>query len=135
MTAATSTRFASVAPQSARNRVTSDVAICGGLAYVNGVGPADLANDRAPLPEMVEAQTQRIFANLDAMLAAAGIQRRELVCVQVRLVDFDRLIERMDMAYARGIGDQPMPTRSCSGVARLTRGALVEMDFIVRTGN
>jgi 2-iminobutanoate/2-iminopropanoate deaminase len=134
MNAAGATRFATAVPESARSRLASDVAVCGGLAYVNGVSPVDLANDRAHLPEMVEAQTQRIFSNLETILAAAGIAGREIVSVQVRLVDFDRLFDRMNVAYLRGIGDRPLPARGCSGVARLTRGALVEMDFIVRAG-
>ena len=128
-------RFITAVPESARSRVASDVAVCGGLAYVNGVGPADLGNDRAHLPEMVEAQTQRVFANLDAILAAAGVVGRDIVAVQVRLVDLDRLFDRMNVAYVRCIGDRPLPTRGCSGVARLTRGALVEMDFIVRAAD
>lgn len=125
-------RHVNSAPGSARNRIASDVVVWGGLAFVNGVGPVDLANDRAPLPEMVEAQAARIFQNLDAILAAAGIQGRHILAVQLKLVDLDRLLGRVDLVWPRCIGDQPLPTRGCSGVQRLTRGALVEMDFIVR---
>ncbi len=81
---------------------------------------------------MVEAQTEKIFANLDTILAAAGITQRNLVCVRIHLVDLDRLIEHMNRTYVECIGAALRPARSCIGVARLTRGALIEMDFTLR---
>jgi enamine deaminase RidA (YjgF/YER057c/UK114 family) len=59
----------------------------------------DLANDRMAIPERVEAQMQKIFANLDQILQAAGIEHRQLAFVRIYLVDFERLIERVNKAY------------------------------------
>ena len=127
-------RFVTVAADSARSRLASDVVIAGELAFVSGVRAVDLANDRVPLPEKVEAQVDKIFANLDVILQAAALERRNVVAVKVYVFDFKQLFERINAAYLRGIGAAPLPARTCVGVAHLTRGAQVEMDFVVRTG-
>lgn len=123
-----------VAADSARSRLASDVVIAGELAFVSGVRAVDLNSDRMPLPEKVEAQTEKIFSNLDVMLQAAGLARRNVVAVKVYVVDLKGLFERVNAAYLRCIGDAPLPARTCVGVSQLTRGAQVEMDFVVCTG-
>ena len=120
------------APGSAGTKLAADFVVAGGLAFVSGLGPVDLANERVPLPERVEAQVRKIFANLDAILQPAGLARRNLAFVRIHLVDFERLIERVNHAYLACIGEDPLPARTVAGVTSLTRGALVEMDFIVR---
>ena len=117
----------------AGTKLAADLVVAGGLAFVSGVGPVDLANERVPLPERVEAQVRKIFANLDAILQPAGIARRNLAFVRIHVVDFERLIERVNQAYLSCMGDDPLPARTVVGVTSLTRGALVEMDFVVRT--
>lgn len=127
-------RFITVAGNSARNRLASDVVIAGELAFVSGVRAVDLDNDRTPLPEMVEAQVAKIFSNLDAMLQAAALTRAQIVAVKLYVIDFERLFERVNTAYVKCMGVSPLPARSCIGVAQLTRGAQVEMDVVLRTG-
>ena len=119
-------------PASAATKVAADLVVAGGLAFVSGLGPVDPANERVPLPEHVEAQVRRIFANLDAILRPAGLARRNLAFVRIHLVDFERLIERVNQAYLACMGEAPLPARTVVGVTSLTRGALVEMDFILR---
>jgi 2-iminobutanoate/2-iminopropanoate deaminase len=126
-------RFITLASASARSRLASDVVIAGDLGFISGVRAVDLNNDRTPLPENVEAQTAKIFSNLEAMLQAAGLERRHVVAIKVYLIDFERLFERMNKAYLSCMGAAPLPARTCVGVTQLTRGALVEMDFVVRT--
>lgn len=133
MTAFSPSRHVTVAPESERARIASDLVIAGELAFVSGVRPVDLANDRIPLPEKVEAQTRKIFANLDAILEAAGLARRNLAFVRIHLVDFERLIERVNKTYVECLGEGPKPARTAVGVSHITRGALIEMDFVVRT--
>ena len=125
-------RFITVAGESTRSRLASDLVVAGELGFVSGVRGVDLDNDRVPLAEKVEAQTEKIFSNLDAILHAAGLERRHLVSVRVHLVDFERLFERMNKAYLGCMGAAPLPARTCVGVTQLTRGAQVEMDFVVR---
>lgn len=128
------TRFVTVAPESARSRLASDVVIAGDFAFVSGVRAVDLHNDRVPLPEKVEAQVEKIFANLGTLLQAAGLQCANIVAIKVYLADFERLYKRVNHAYLRCIGLDPLPARTCVGVTQLTRGAQVEMDFVVRVG-
>ncbi len=128
-------RFITVADASARSRLASDIVIAGELAFVSGLRAADLHNDRAPLPEMVEAQVAKIFNNLDAILQAAALTRAQIVAVKLYVIDFERLFERVNAAYIRCIGASPLPARTCVGVAQLTRGAQVEMDVVLRTGD
>ena len=125
-------RFITVASASMRSRLAGDLVVAGDFGFVSGVRGVDLNNDRIPLAEKVEVQTEKIFSNLDAILQAAGLEHRNLLTVRVYLVDFERLIERMNKAYVAAIGAAPLPARSCVGVAQLTRGAQVEMDFVVR---
>src|SRR5687767_623954 len=121
-----------VAPQSARSRLAADVVLLGELGFISGVRPVDLADDRTPIPEKIEAQTRKIFENLDEILKAAGLERRHIAFVRIHLVDFERLIERVDKTYVACFGEGPLPARTAVGVSQLTRGVLIEMDFVVR---
>lgn len=130
----TESRHITVAPESERSALASDMVVIGELGFVSGIRAVDLANDRMPIPERVEAQIQKIFANLDQILQAAGIEHRQLAFVRIYLVDFERLIERVNKAYLKCLGEGPLPARTIVGVSNITRGALLEMDFVVRIG-
>jgi enamine deaminase RidA (YjgF/YER057c/UK114 family) len=104
----------------------------GGWGFVSGIGPVDLENPALALPESVEDQTRKILANLEKLLQKRGLARRHVVSVRIHLVEFKRFHERMNRAYDAFFGAENRPARSCIGVAALTRGALVEMDFIVK---
>ena len=123
----------SVRPAAARAKLGSDVVVVDGWGFISGLGPIDLEDDRAPLPEGVERQTKKIFANLDALLRAAGLAKEDVVSVRVSLVEFPRLFERFNVAYTGYFAADRLPARSCVGVSHLTRGAQVEMDFVLRT--
>ena len=125
-------RHVTVAPDSERSRVASDMVVVGDIGFISGVRPVDLANDRATIPEKVEAQTRKIFANLDLILNAAGLTRTHVAFVRIHLVDFERLIERVNKTYIECVGEGPLPARTAVGVSQITRGALIEMDFVVR---
>lgn len=103
-----------------------------GWGYLYGIGPADPDDPCKPLAELVEDQTRKVFANLDRILAARGLTRTNVVAVRVHLNDYKRLFERMDVVYAGYFAGVRAPARSCIGVVALTRGAQVEMDFVVR---
>jgi len=134
MNAMADSRHITVAPESERSALASDMVVIGELGFVSGLRAVDLANDRTAIPERVEAQTQKIFANLDQILSAAGIEHRQLAFVRIYLVDFERLIERVNKAYLKCLGEGPLPARTIVGVSNITRGALLEMDFVVRVG-
>ena len=115
-----------------RAKLAADLVVAGGLCFVSGIGPVDPANERVPVPEKVEAQIRKIFGNLDAVLTRAGLARKDVAFVRIHLVDFERLIERVNKTYLECIGEGPLPARTVVGVTHVTRDALIEMDFVVR---
>jgi 2-iminobutanoate/2-iminopropanoate deaminase len=118
-------------PGAARAALASDIVLVNGWGFLGGVLPVDLADDRVPLPEGVERQTRKIFANLEALLQPAGLARDNVVSVRVSLVEFPRLYDRMNDAYAGFFAADRLPARSCVGVSHLPRGAQVAMEFVL----
>jgi len=81
------------------------------------------------LAEGIDGQTHRVFRNLAAVAAAAGMSLDQAVRMTVYLTDlahFARVNEIMAQ-YVR----EPYPARAAVGVAGLPRGALVEIDAIL----
>jgi 2-iminobutanoate/2-iminopropanoate deaminase len=98
-----------------------------GLVFVSGQlslrpGEKDLT------PGDIGAQTEQVFANLAAILAAAGTSLGNLVKTTVFLQNLDDF-PGMNEVYARHVGETP-PARSTVEVAKLPSGALVEIDAI-----
>lgn len=118
----------------ARAERGSDLVIAGGWAFANNVLPIDLANDRTPLPEQVEAQTRKVLANFDAIVKAKGLSRDQVVAVRIAVTDLPRFEERIETAYAGFFAAGRLPARSVFGVASLPRGALIAMDFTLYLG-
>lgn len=80
----------------------------------------------------VVAQTERVLANLGAVIEAAGGSWERVVKTTVYLAemaDFPKVNE----VYARAFGSA-RPARSTVQVAGLPRGVLVEIDAIVAVG-
>lgn len=125
-------RHISLKRQSARPRITSDIVVVDGWGYVSGQTALDFDNEKAPIPELVEDQVKKIFANLERILAEAELGREDVVAVRIALVDLPRLYERMNAAYGAFFPPDRLPARSCVGVSQLSRGALVQMEFVVR---
>jgi 2-iminobutanoate/2-iminopropanoate deaminase len=76
----------------------------------------------------IEEQTEQVFANLAAILAAAGTSLDKLVKTTVFLQNLDDF-QGMNSVYASHVGDRP-PARSTVEVAKLPSGALVEIEAI-----
>jgi len=118
-------------PGTARSALASDIVLVNGWGVLFGLLPIDLADDRVPLPEGVERQTRKILANLEVLLQKAGLAKDNVVSVRVSLVEFPRLFERMNDAYAGFFAPDRLPARSSVGVSHLTRGAQIAMDFVL----
>ena len=80
------------------------------------------------VPGGVAEQTEQVFANLRAILEAAGSGLDRLVKTTVFLQDMGDFAA-MNEVYARHVGDSP-PARSTFQVGRLPSGALVEIEAI-----
>jgi 2-iminobutanoate/2-iminopropanoate deaminase len=76
----------------------------------------------------IEEQTEQVFANLKAILEAAGTGLDRLVKTTVFLQRLDDFAG-MNEVYARHVGEQP-PARSTVEVAKLPSGALVEIEAV-----
>jgi reactive intermediate/imine deaminase len=102
----------------------------GDTVYLSGQIGFDPATMR--LAEGLDAQAHRVFANLAAVAAAAGLGLDRSVRMTVYLTDlahFARVNEIMAQYVA-----QPYPARAAVGVASLPRGALIEIDAILYAG-
>lgn len=99
----------------------------GDTVYLSGQIGLDPATMQ--VVEGVDAQIHRVFRNLAAVAAAAGLGLEHAVRMTVYLTDlahFARVNEIMAQ-YCR----EPYPARAAVGVASLPRGALVEIDCIL----
>jgi reactive intermediate/imine deaminase len=84
------------------------------------------------LVEGIDAQIQRVFANLAAVAKAAGLGLEHTVRMTVYLTDLAHFA-KVNEIMAQHVG-QPFPARAAVGVASLPRGALVEIDAILHAG-
>ena len=97
-----------------------------GFVFVSGqlgLKPGDTA-----ISGGIAEQTEQVFANLKAILEAAGTGLDRLVKTTVFLQHLDDF-PAMNEVYAKHVGDQP-PARATIEVAKLPSGALVEIEAI-----
>jgi 2-iminobutanoate/2-iminopropanoate deaminase len=80
----------------------------------------------------IEAQTDRVMQNLQAVLDAAGASWSDVVKTTVYLHDMAHF-PRVNEIYGRWIGEA-RPARSTVQVTALPRGVLVEIDLIAAMG-
>ena len=101
--------------------------VANGFVFVAGQLGLDPATG-----EIVEGgigpQTERVFANLKAILEASGSSLDAVVKTTVFLRDLDDFAG-MNEVYARHVGATP-PARSTVEVGRLPAGALVEIEAV-----
>ena len=76
----------------------------------------------------IGAQTEQVFANLRAILEAAGTSLDNVVKTTVFLQNLDDFAG-MNEVYSKHVGERP-PARSTVEVAKLPSGALVEIEAI-----
>jgi len=114
---------------------TSHAVAADGWVFVTGQMPTDPADDSAPLPESIEAQTRRVIENLKRVLAGAGSALDRVVFARVYLTHFERDYVPMNAIYQSYFAPDRLPARTCVGVTGLARGALVEIDLLARRGD
>jgi 2-iminobutanoate/2-iminopropanoate deaminase len=102
----------------------------GGLVFVSG--QLALRPDHAEIVgATIQEQTEQVFANLRAILEAAGSGLDRLVKTTVYLADLGDFAG-MNEVYARHVGEQP-PARATMEVSALPSGARVEIEAIATT--
>ncbi|MCP3983525.1 MAG: hypothetical protein GY723_04010 [bacterium] len=106
----------------------SQAVIDGDVAYLSGQVPLDPATGKI-VEGGIEAQAEQAFANLRAVLEAAGSSMDDVLRAGIYLTDLS-LFPIVNEIYARQFGAGPKPARSTIGVAALPLGALIEIDAI-----
>ncbi len=99
----------------------------GNLLFVSGQIPLDPATG-AMVEGDLAAQTRRVFQNLEAILAAAGLTFDHVVRTTVYLADMNDF-PVMNEVYGTYFS-APAPARATVQAARLPRDARVEIDLI-----
>ena len=106
----------------------SQAVVHGGLLYASGQIPIDPATN-ALIEGDIEAQTEQVFANLRAVLEAAGTSLDRVLRATVYLTDL-ALFPRVNAVYAQHFSGDPKPARATVQAAALPLGAQVEIDVI-----
>ncbi len=76
----------------------------------------------------IEAQTERVMQNIQAILEEAGSSMKQLLKCTIFLADFDDFAT-VNEVYGKYVGPEP-PARATVQVAYLPSGVLVEIDAI-----
>jgi 2-iminobutanoate/2-iminopropanoate deaminase len=105
----------------------SQAIVANGFVFAAGQIPLDPHTGQT-VPGDVRVQTRRVLDNLKAVLAAAGSSMDRVVKTTVFLVDLNDF-GAMNEIYGDYFRESP-PARSTVQVARLPRGAAVEIEAV-----
>ena len=107
----------------------SQAVVEGGFVFCSGQIPLDPGTGEL-VSGGIEASTERVLDNMEAVLKSAGLSFQDVVKTTVfltRTEDFPA----MNMVYAKRFGSH-RPARSTVTVAGLPKGAPLEIDLIAR---
>jgi 2-iminobutanoate/2-iminopropanoate deaminase len=90
-----------------------------------GIDPAT-----GKLVEGIEAQTEQVLVNLEAVLAAAGLDFGDVAKVTVFITDMANF-GKMNAVYAKHVV-APAPARSTVEISAIALSALVEIEAVAR---
>ena len=107
----------------------SQATIAGGFLFTAGQIALDPATNQVITGDVV-VQSERVLANLSAVLRHAGCTWEDVVRTTVYLQDMADF-PRVNQVYAKALGDA-RPARSTVQVSALPRGVLVEIDAIAK---
>lgn len=102
--------------------------VANGFLFTAGQIAIDPATSQV-VPGNVAAQTERVMANLAAVLATVGASWNDVVKTTVYLHDMNEF-PAVNEVYGKVLGDA-RPARSTVQVSALPRGVLVEIDAVV----
>lgn len=99
----------------------------GSLLFLSGQIPLDPATGQL-VPGGIEAQTRQVFANIGAILTAAGASFENVVSATVYVADMNDFA-KVNEVYATYFSS-PAPARATVQVARLPKDSLVEIQVV-----
>ncbi len=97
------------------------------MVFTSGQIPLDPATGELVTGD-VKQQVERVFRNLAAVLAGAGLGFGDVVKTTVYLADMQDFAA-MNEVYARHLGES-LPARTTIAAAGLPKGARVEIDMV-----
>lgn len=100
-----------------------------GFIFLSGQTPLDPQTGKL-VAGNIEDQTRQCFANLGAVLEAAGLSFADVIKCNVFLTDMGDF-SAMNKVYSEHF-DSPYPARTTIGVAALPLGASVEIEMIAQ---
>jgi 2-iminobutanoate/2-iminopropanoate deaminase len=103
----------------------------GGFLFCSGQLPLDPSTGKM-VDGGIEAQTERVLKNLEAVLNAGGATLRSVVKATVYLVDMGDF-PAMNAVYAKFFPEDP-PARATVQIVKLAAGAIVEIDAVAAVG-
>lgn len=98
-----------------------------GMVFLSGQIPVDPATGEFVEGGIAE-QTERVFQNIENILAEAGLTTAQVVKTTVFLADM-AMFSEMNAVYARHF-EGAFPARSAVAVKALPKGALVEIECV-----
>jgi 2-iminobutanoate/2-iminopropanoate deaminase len=101
----------------------------GDFLFLSGQIPLDPATGQL-VAGGIEAQTRQVFANIGAILGAAGLSFDEVISATVYVADMNDFA-KVNEIYATYFS-APAPARATVQVARLPKDSLVEIQVIAR---
>jgi 2-iminobutanoate/2-iminopropanoate deaminase len=105
----------------------SQALVAGDLVFVSGQIPLDPATGALVSGDFT-AEVERVLANIDAVLVAAGCDRSRVVKATAYLTDLS-LFTVFNDSYGRFFGSH-RPARAVIQAAALPRGARVEVEVV-----
>jgi 2-iminobutanoate/2-iminopropanoate deaminase len=115
------------APAPFRGAPYSQAIRAGGLLFVSGQVALQPGSSE-PVSDAIGAQTEQVFANLRAILEAAGSSLDRIVKTTVYLTDLGDF-QAMNEVYKQHVGELP-PARATIEVSKLPAGSLIEIEAI-----
>lgn len=109
----------------------SQAVVANGFVFASGQVPIDPATGQV-IEGDIEAQTERVLKNLQALVEAAGTSLDRVVKTTVYLKDMSEFA-RMNAVYAKFFTSDP-PARATVEVARLPKDVRIEVDLIALAG-
>ena len=102
----------------------------GNTIYLSGQIGLDPASMQ--MVDGIDGQIVRVFENLKAVAAAAGVTLNEAVKFNIYLTDLSN-VAKVNETMSKYLSE-PYPARAAVGVKELPRGALVEADAVLVLG-
>ena len=99
----------------------------GGLIFTSGQIPLDTKTGE--MPETIVEGTRRSLENIKAILEQAGSDMSKVIKTTVFLADMDDFAA-MNGVYGQYFSEGALPARSAVQVAKLPKGAKVEIEAI-----